>query len=491
MGGGAYDLDVAQEARSTNTDVFSYRGYGSTAEQAAQRRSVHPELNPFGKIRECVNPTPIVVAMDVTRSRGDDSRIIYNKLPLFIGQIIMKNYVPGPAVSFAAIGDATAEDQAPLQVGQFEADNRLDAVLSKIWLEEGGGGSGQESYELAAYFYARHSKLSCVDEGRRGFFFFLGDEGFYPEVSKEQIKSVLGREVHESVDSAQIFAELQRKFHVFLIFPQKSMNERKKDIDAEIKKRVEAAGGLYEGVDVRASLIWDNRNDLDLHVVAPSGEHIYYGHKQSACGGWLDVDQNVRGETTKPVENIRWRKGSAPAGCYRIYVQNYRFHEPDHAPTDFRVEIEVNGEVRHFQHTISCKGEIGTQSDIPVYEFDFDPQKRPESTAERAEYKNYSDDVILEQWANVIPPSHILKISDPKAIVDVMLGALALVGGDRDLETYLSDMREREQLDLRQDQALQTLGDLASSLSMSRSSVSGAVPVPSRDARRSSRTTRL
>jgi len=490
MGGGAYDFDVAEEARSSSTDVFSYRGYGTSAEEASQRRSVHPDLNPSGKIRECMNPTPIVVAMDVTRSRGDDSRIIYNKLPLFIGQIIMKNYVPGPAISFAAIGDAAAGDQAPLQVGQFEADNRLDDVLSRIWLEEGGGGSGQESYELAAYFYARHSKLACLDEGRRGFFFFLGDEGFYPQVSKEQVRRVLGREIKESVDSAQIFAELQRKYHVFLIYPQKTMAERKQDIDAEIKKRVEAAGGLYEGVDVRASLIWDNRNDLDLHMITPAGEHIYYGNKKSTCAGWLDVDQNVHGETKKPVENIRWRKGSAPPGRYRVYVQNYRFHEPDRAPTRFRVEVEVNGVVKHFEDTISQKGEIQKDSAINVYEFDFDPGQRKEQALERKEYAAYSDEVILKQWASVIPPAHILQIEDPKAIVDVMLGALALVGGDRDLETYLGDMRERQQLDLRQDQALATLGNLASAVSMSRTSVSGTVPPPA-GPRRSSRSTRL
>jgi hypothetical protein len=491
MGGGAYDVDVAQEARSSNANVFSYRGYATSAEQATQHRAVHQELNPYGKIRECRNPTPIVVAMDVTRSRGNDSKIIYSKLPLFIGQIIMKNYVPGPALSFAAIGDASAGDAAPLQVGQFEADNRLDAVLSKIWLEEGGGGSGQESYELAAYFYARHSKLACVEEGRRGFFFFLGDEGFYPQVKKEQIQRILGREVDASVDSAQIFAELQRLYHVFLIFPQKTMAERKQDIDAEIKKRVEAAGGLYEGVDIRASLIWDNRNDLDLHLLTPSGEHLYYGNKKSTCGGWLDVDQNVRGETTKPVENVRWRKGSAPAGHYRVYVQNYRFHESDLAPTRFRVEIEVNGEVRQFESVVSPKQELREPSNVPIYEFDFDPSARPTPSSERSEYAKYADDVILAQWASVIPPEHILKIQDPKAIVDVMLGALALVGGGRDLNTYLSDMREREQLDLRQDQAVQTLGDLASSLSMSQSSVSGAVPVASRASRQPSRTSRL
>jgi len=50
-----------------------------------------------------------------------------------------------------------------------------------------------------------------------------------------------------------VLAELQQKFHTFLIYPQKSMSERRRDIDAEIKQRVEAAGGRYEGVDIRAS----------------------------------------------------------------------------------------------------------------------------------------------------------------------------------------------------------------------------------------------
>src|SRR5690606_25380328 len=123
MGGGSYDGEVARQSRSTNTDVFTYRG-----ESGAGQRGVHPLLDARGKLRECMNPTPIVVAMDVTRSRGDDTRIIYAKLPMFIGQIELKGYVPGAAISFCAIGDATAGDKAPIQIGQFEADNRLDAA---------------------------------------------------------------------------------------------------------------------------------------------------------------------------------------------------------------------------------------------------------------------------------------------------------------------------------------------------------------------------
>ena len=492
MGGGSYDTETATAVRSTNRDVFTYQGYTGAPSPVAQR-SVHPELNPFGTQRECMNLTPIVVAMDVTRSRGDDSRVIYAKLPMFIGQIELKNYVPGPAISFAAIGDATSGDRAPLQVGQFEADNRLDDVLSKIWLEEGGGGSGQESYELAAYYYARHTRLACTDRGEKGFFFFLGDEGFYPQISCAQVQQVLGHQPQESIpwedrgqtypgethiDAARLFAELQQKFHVFLIYPQKSMSERRRDIDAEIKQRVEAAGGRYEGVDIRASLLWNNTNDLDLHVIAPSGEHIYYGHKRSQCGGWLDVDMNVRGETTKPVENVQWTRGTAPPGRYQVFVQNYRFHERDAQPTEFRVEIEINGRTQRFESVISRKQETGPASDVPILEFVYDPAERqPEDPAALATgpYANYQDGVILKQWQSVLPPGHILKIEDPKAIVDVMLGVLAIVGGGADLDAVLADMRGRSQSDLRQDQAVRTLGELATVTHMGQAQVHGAV----------------
>ncbi len=147
-------------------------------------------------------------------------------------------------------------------------------------------------------------------------------------------------------------------------------------IDAEMKRRVEGAGGQYEGVDIRASLLWDNRNDLDLHVITPRGEHIYFGSKRSGCGGWLDVDMNVRGETTTPVENIRWARGAAPRGHYRVYVQNYRFHEPGQQPTPFKVEVEISGEIYHFHGVVSPRGQTGANSDVTVFEFDHEPGQK-------------------------------------------------------------------------------------------------------------------
>lgn len=486
MGGGSYSGDVGERTRSTRQEVFTYRG--------EERQECHSDLNIKGKIRECrdceehPNTTPIVVAMDVTRSRGNDAKIIYGKLPMFIGQIIMKGYVSDPMISFAAIGDATFGDQAPIQVGQFESDNRLDDVLSHIWLEQGGGGTGQESYELTAYYYAEHSLLDANQRGKKGYFFFLGDEGFYPKVAKDQIKVWVGDDAPGDLSSANVFRKLQDKYHVFFIYPQKTWRDRKEDIDAEIKKRVEEAGGLYEGVDVRASLIWNNRNDLDLHVIPPSGEEIWYHHMRSRCGGWLDVDMNVRGETMKPVENTRWARCKAPKGHYKVFVQNYAVHGGFPAETEFRVEIEVNGKVSHFDGK-TPRGKTGSQSDTDVYEFDYDPEGRP-IEVEAEMYAGYQDETIKEQWASVIPPENILIIDDPKAIVDVMMGALALVEGTADLDSYLVDMQGRGQTALRQGQTAKALGDLAGTTAIVKVEVSG---LPDKDSgkQRKSKTKRL
>ena len=79
--------------------------------------------------------------------------------------------------------------------------------------------------------------------GKKGYFFFVGDEGFYPKVDKAAIRRVIGDEVTEDLPAAEAFRRLQEKFHAFLLYPQKTMEERKANIDAEIRDRVTKAGG--------------------------------------------------------------------------------------------------------------------------------------------------------------------------------------------------------------------------------------------------------
>ena len=52
MGGGSYSGDVAQRTRSTSESIIRAR---SQRASASERRECHPDLNPKGKNRECVD----------------------------------------------------------------------------------------------------------------------------------------------------------------------------------------------------------------------------------------------------------------------------------------------------------------------------------------------------------------------------------------------------------------------------------------------------
>ena len=73
------------------------------------------------------------------------------------------------------------------------------------------------------------------------------------------------------------------------------------DVFAERLGREGAASG-----EVQVSLIWFNKNDLDLSVVCPSGERISFDNKISNCGGRLDIDMNESGKRMLPREDIEY-----------------------------------------------------------------------------------------------------------------------------------------------------------------------------------------
>jgi hypothetical protein len=146
-------------------------------------------------------------------------RTLQAKLPELLGLILRKGYVADPHIMFGAIGDATC-DRAPLQVGQFESDNRMDDDLGRILLEGGGGGQMTESYELAMYFMARHTSMDCWEKrGKRGYLFLMGDELAYAKVKKAEVKRIIGDDLKRDIPIAEIVAELKERFDVYYIIP--------------------------------------------------------------------------------------------------------------------------------------------------------------------------------------------------------------------------------------------------------------------------------
>lgn len=137
-------------------------------------------------------------------------------------------------------------------------------------------------------------------------------------------------------------------------------------VDGEIRRRVEEAGGRYENNEIRASLIWEGLTDLDLHCVTPRGEHIYYNDKRSRDGGYLDLDMNgIDRNSETPVENMRW-SDNAPEGHYKFFVHNYSEKVNGFHGTPFRVELEINGMVYHYEGKPLTDG-----NKVTVFEFDY------------------------------------------------------------------------------------------------------------------------
>lgn len=105
--------------------------------------------------------------------------------------------------------------------------------------------------------------------------------------------------------------------------------------------------------EVQVSLLWNNYNDLDLHVRTPAGEEIFFERRRSRCRGELDVDMNAQGRVSnEPVENIYWPRGRAPYGEYIVLVNHYANHG-DTDPTPFEVEVKVDGRAQRFTGVLS------------------------------------------------------------------------------------------------------------------------------------------
>ncbi|MBS2536957.1 hypothetical protein KGQ20_29765 [Catenulispora sp. NF23] len=202
MGSGRWDYDAYEAAeayrRANGRSAFDYNDRVLSRTPRNQWRA-HPDLEPYGVgVREsrdsAEHPTSLAISVlfDVTGSMGGVPRVLQTKLADLHGLLLRKGYVDHPQILFGAIGDAYS-DRVPLQVGQFESDNRMDDQLGDIVLEGGGGGQMRESYELAMYFMAHHTSLDCHEKrGKRGYLFIIGDEMPYPNVNPQQVSRVLG-----------------------------------------------------------------------------------------------------------------------------------------------------------------------------------------------------------------------------------------------------------------------------------------------------------
>jgi hypothetical protein len=197
---------------------------------------VHPQMDPYCVNREsrdsAQHPASVAIAVlfDVTGSMGNVPRVLQTKLGKLMRLLTERGYLQDPQVLFGGVGDAYT-DAVPLQIGQFESGLEMDDELGKIYLEGGGGGQVHESYELALYFCARHTKLDCYERrGKKGYLFTIGDEKPYPTVLRDQVRQHIGDVLERDIPTAQIVAAIAERYEHFHIIPTNTAHGRSLDV---------------------------------------------------------------------------------------------------------------------------------------------------------------------------------------------------------------------------------------------------------------------
>lgn len=220
---GTYDANATHRAK-TGKSAFAHTAAINSGSISA---GIHAQMDPRKfKLREArdsdAHPEsmPVIIAFDETGSMGEIPVLLQQKLSTLMACLV-KQGIDHPQICFSAIGDARNHEAAPCQTGQFESGNEMEDDLSRIYLERNGGGQRRESYELFAYWAARHTVTDSWEKrGKKGYIFFIADEMPFDTVSREDVKTYIGDSLERDIPTTQIFAELSEKWNVFMLFPR-------------------------------------------------------------------------------------------------------------------------------------------------------------------------------------------------------------------------------------------------------------------------------
>lgn len=236
MGNSSYTVDAADALRDTTTaratmDVRDY--FKGPVGRPVDSDEIAPEINPVNmkegpdgrKVRECrdsaahPNSVGVVVGFDTTASMKDQPVVFANQaLPHLMGQLVHDGVLEDAAVLFCAFNDGYTSAH-PFQCGQFESGLEIDDDLTRLPLQSGGGGTHEESSELAIYFAARHTAMDCYEKrGKKGYCFILTDEKPYDLVSAAMVARTFGDKLKNDIRTEDIIAEARKSFNVFVVF---------------------------------------------------------------------------------------------------------------------------------------------------------------------------------------------------------------------------------------------------------------------------------
>lgn len=248
MGYGSFDHEAARTLNVTRTakgiDAFAHN---AAIQKGEAVRGTHPLMNIYNRIRESrdsdAHPesNAVLINIDVTGSMSEYPRIAQAALSPLMSQIVDNDYLAHPQILISATGDGYG-DRAPFQCGQFESDNLVDSDFGRLYLEGNGQGSGEESYEYAAYMMAYHASIDCFEKRqKRGYAFMFGDELSYDTLEDSRAVSIFGGEINpavETMDVQELFELARQKFDIFFCIPAGTSGAMNANVFSHWQRRV-------------------------------------------------------------------------------------------------------------------------------------------------------------------------------------------------------------------------------------------------------------
>jgi hypothetical protein len=315
MGAGAWSASTYASTTGTKKAAGTTFGYSTSTRSTVASGGTavaHETLDPKKlnsarmNIRESRDnaehptSTPIAVIFDETGSMQHIPSILQDKLAGLYGLLLRRGYVEHPQILVGGYGDCEV-DSVPLQVSQFESDNRVDDNLDNIYLEGAGGGNRGESQCIAWYYLAHHTATDRFEKGRgKGYAFFIGDEVSL-RLRPEQVKTFIGDgEPLGSLELPDLVSALNEKWDAYVLVIDNHAAHAQKSVEFytelfgiehvlivqdenAIAETIAGCIGLAEGiVDVDALA-------ADLHDIGASDEVIATATAALAVKGTTSV----------------------------------------------------------------------------------------------------------------------------------------------------------------------------------------------------------
>jgi len=190
--------------------------------------------SPVGVDLSTKSPLSALLLLDQTGSMGEAPKYIIEKMPTMYSE--SNAAIQGKKLSelskgekledkleiaVIAIGDERNNELNPLQAVDYAQGGILVKNVLNIYPEGNGGGNARESYDLGLYFALNHVKTPKID-GIKPIMVIVGDEGFYEDIRKTEIKKHTGDVLSGNLKTRDVIKDLTNKFDVYMLRPELS-----------------------------------------------------------------------------------------------------------------------------------------------------------------------------------------------------------------------------------------------------------------------------